>query len=93
MPIWRLAPQDPAASVWHASARRVQVLVRAQSVQEALCLGRVIFTTHLARPGAHTRPWPSEARVVCEHVVQSGYPEHGAAAILEVTGYEDAQDA
>jgi hypothetical protein len=85
MAIWRIAPHDPLAPMWQASAQQVQILVRARTQREALALSIDVFKDHLVSPSVLNAAVLEEI-VACEEIGDSGYPAQGASAILEVLG-------
>jgi hypothetical protein len=87
MPIWRLTPTDLASPLWAASNYHGIAVIRATTEREARQAAMQAFGKALADVPWPAHPWRQLVLVVCEKLINSGYPEAGPTAILEPAEY------
>ena len=87
MPIWRLTPTDLTSPLWAASNYVGVAVIRADTEREARQAAMQGFGKEIPGIPWHAHPWRQLALVVCEELVDSGYPETGPTEILEPAGY------
>jgi hypothetical protein len=87
MPIYRLTPSDLTSPLWTASNYAGIAVIRAPTERDARQAAMQGFGRAVPGMPWHANPWRQLALVVCEVLVDSGYPETGPTAILEPAGY------
>ena len=87
MPIWQLTPLDPTAPEWVASNYVGRAVIRAATERDARQAAVQAFGKETPGVPWHAHPWRQLVLVVCENLINSGYPEAGPTAILEPAEY------
>jgi hypothetical protein len=86
MLIWKLTPLDSRVPAWRKSWYTDEAIIRAESAEHARRIADGVFVMRAqARLGEDTSwqvLWRKHVLVHCERVRQSGYAEHGDAAVL-----------